>query len=114
MDFGCIIVGRTGKEIAKAKGIKDDYDVLTGLGLDYAGRGYEDEGYDFLKVGNYEAKTEQTDIDEGIFGKEVVCLGNEAILYDNIELLQRINEAKRVFKEITGIEGKTWIIGYQT
>lgn len=114
MDWGQIIVGRTDKEIAKSMDIKNDYDELEKQGLEFASRGYEEEGYGLTKVGRFKAKIDKVDTNENIWGIPIAYLYNEAIDYGGVELQQRISEGKRIFKDITGLEGRVWIIGYQT
>lgn len=117
-DNTVIVVGLKGKEF-KNHVIDEDDEVAPpkGIHLSYAGFGYENGDvyyYDLKSTDTYcpEIKRFARDNEGGsIFGIYVVGTWNGAIDLESIQ--DYIDEAKRIFKERTGQEGKVYAIGEQ-
>ena len=114
-----IIVGLKGKEF-KPHIIDEDGDCAPPkkLCLSYASYGYENSNvwrYDLkstkMYCPNVIGELVEYNLSGGIFGIYVVGTWSGAIDLESIQ--EYIYEAKRIFKERTGQEGKVYVIGEQ-
>ena len=114
-----VIVGLKGKEFEKHFALDDEIVISDNIPIAYAGYGYEFGDvwrYDLNSKARYcpkEILPRLEPEDEGgcIFGIYVVGTLNGAIDLESIQ--EYIDEAKRIFKERVGQEGKVYVIGEQ-
>ena len=119
-DNTIVIVGLKGKEF-KNHTIDGDGDMAPpkNIRLSYAGYGYEDgEVWTYNLNSKRKSHPEEIlieDIDgdekDGVYGIPVVGTWNGIIDLESIQ--SNIDEAKRIFKERSGQDGKVYIIGEQ-
>ena len=114
-----VVVGLKGKEFKNCRTNEDgDTSPPKGIRLSYAGYGYESGNvwkYDLKSTETYKhpITKELVEFNDGgsIFGIYVVGTWSGAIDLESIQ--EYIDEAKRIFKERTGQDGKVYVIGEQ-
>lgn len=116
MDPCILCIALRSSEISKIKPLEGLYP----LGLRYISDGYEDGTIWIHKIeesDSYDGHIEKeidTDSEDSLYGVIIVSTWNGVIDLEDPSIKEKIEKARKLFRKITGKEGKLSFIGYQT